>query len=245
MIMVKLDIYSPKGIKKGSTNLPKDFVDKENLVLLAQAIRVYEDKKHPGLAKTKTRGEVAVSKRKIYRQKGTGGARHGSRNAPIFVGGGVAHGPRGLKKNLSLPKKIARTALGIALTLKSKEGKLVVLDQAESFKKTKDIALFLGKISEKLKIQGEKKHFTLVLAEENKKVAKIAKNIPNLKMVYFKDLNAATVFWGGIIVIDQKALAKEKGGKKNEEKDTLKKGLKGEESRSRKKTKEEKINGKA
>src|SRR3989344_3759198 len=134
--MVKLDVYSAKGIKKGYANLPERFVEKENLPLLAQAIRVYEARLHPGLAKVKTRGEVIASTRKIYRQKGTGGARHGAKSAPIFVGGGVTHGPKGLKRILTLPAKMRKKALGTALSLKAKEEKVFVIDGVSGFKKS-------------------------------------------------------------------------------------------------------------
>src|SRR3990170_7427665 len=126
--MIKLTIYSAKGTRKGSTNLPKSFIEKENLALLSQAVRVYEDRKHPGLSKVKTRGEVTASTRKIYRQKGTGGARHGAISAPIFVGGGIAHGPKGVKRILSLPKKMRKKALISSLNWKLKDSELFVID---------------------------------------------------------------------------------------------------------------------
>src|SRR3990167_9301765 len=109
--MVKLTIYSAKGIRKGSTNLPNNFVEKINLPLMAQAVRVYEDRQHPGLAKAKTRGEVTASTRKIYRQKGTGGARHGAISAPIFRGGGIAFGPKPRNFELKLSKQMKKKAL--------------------------------------------------------------------------------------------------------------------------------------
>ena len=108
-----------------------------NKILLTQAIRVYTARRHPGLSKVKTRGEVIASTRKIYRQKGTGQARHGAISAPIFVGGGVAHGPKGVKRQLSLPKKMRRKALSIALSVKAKEGNLLVVEGISKLKKNK------------------------------------------------------------------------------------------------------------
>lgn len=133
--MIKLNVYSQNGTKKTSINMPKDLIEKENRTLLAQAIRVYESGKHPGLSKVKTRGEVRASKRKIYRQKGTGQARHGAKSAPIFVGGGKAHGPKGVKRVLSLPRKMRQKALKIALSMKAGEKRLVVIDGVGSLKK--------------------------------------------------------------------------------------------------------------
>src|SRR3972149_1654690 len=144
--MVKLDVYSAKGIKKGSTNLPERFVEKENLPLLAQAIHVYEARLHPGLAKVKTRGEVIASTRKVYRQKGTGGARHGAKSAPIFVGGGVAHGPKGVKRTLTLAKGMRAKALDLALSLAAKEEKVFVVSGLAKVTKTGEVAHVLAKI---------------------------------------------------------------------------------------------------
>ena len=78
-----------------SITLPKEIFDaKINNPLMAQAVRVYLANQRRGTLKTKSRGEVAISTRKIYRQKGTGRARHGAASAPIFVGGGIAFGPK-------------------------------------------------------------------------------------------------------------------------------------------------------
>jgi large subunit ribosomal protein L4 len=100
--MLKVDLYSFEGKKKENATLPKEYDVKPNLILLSQAIHVFESREHLGLARTKTRSEVAISTKKIYRQKGTGGARHGAKSAPIFVGGGTAHGPKGVKRILRL-----------------------------------------------------------------------------------------------------------------------------------------------
>ena len=91
--MPSLDVYSTSGKKTSTTSVKKKFFEaKINSSLMAQAIRVYLSNQRQAPAKTKSRGEVKVTKKKVWRQKGTGRARHGSRNAPIFVGGGKAHG---------------------------------------------------------------------------------------------------------------------------------------------------------
>jgi large subunit ribosomal protein L4 len=124
--MLKVDVYNHKGEKTGSLSLPKEiFGQKINNKLLAQAVRVYRGRKRKASAKTKSRSEVVASKRKIWRQKGTGRARHGSRNAPIFVKGGVAHGPTG-KQNFTkkLSKKMKKAALKSALATKAGDKKI-------------------------------------------------------------------------------------------------------------------------
>ncbi len=108
-----IPVYSLSGrslARKIELN-PEVFGIKPNEKLVAQAVRVYLARQRSAFPKTKTRGEVQGSRRKIWAQKGTGRARHGDRYAPIFVGGGIAHGPRGNRDwNLRLPKKMKKLA---------------------------------------------------------------------------------------------------------------------------------------
>ncbi|KKT36270.1 MAG: 50S ribosomal protein L4, partial [Candidatus Collierbacteria bacterium GW2011_GWA1_44_12] len=100
--------------------------------LISQAIYVYQANSHRGVAKAKTRGEVTASTRKIYKQKGTGNARHGAKSAPIFVGGGVVFGPTGLATPLkSFNQKMKLKALAGILTLYRAEDRLSLLDSKE------------------------------------------------------------------------------------------------------------------
>src|SRR3989344_5782006 len=92
---LSLSIYDIDGKVQKTVELPKDvFAVKVNSSLLTQAVKVYLTNQRQGNVKVKTRSEVIGSTKKIYRQKGTGKARHGAIKAPIFVGGGVAHGPK-------------------------------------------------------------------------------------------------------------------------------------------------------
>ena len=99
------------------------------------------------LAKTKQRNEVIGSTRKIYAQKGTGGARHASRKAPLFVGGGVAHGPKGDNyKNKKINKKIRKIALAQTISKKRNNNELFIFDDVKKeIKKTKIFNSFLVK----------------------------------------------------------------------------------------------------
>lgn len=202
--MSKANVYSAKGIKKGSYSLPTIFGEKENLSLLAQAVRVYEDRKHLGLAKARTRAEVERTKKKVYAQKGTGGARHGARSAPIFVGGGVAHGPKGIKRVLTLPTKMKRKALAVALSLKAKEGEVVLVDGVSSFKKTSDVQNLLNRLDKEKKVS----KFTFVLSEENWPIARVIENIEGAEVIPFKSLNVASAFYGGVLVFDKNIFVK-------------------------------------
>lgn len=214
--MPKLNTYSSKGIKKTATSMPRDWQDEKNLVLLAQAVRVYEDRSHTGYSKVKTRGEVKASTRKIYRQKGTGQARHGGISAPIFVGGGIAHGPKGKKRVLRLPSNMKTKALKVSLTLKASDGKLVLVDGLSTLKKTKDAASLIDKIISKEKI-GDNAKFTIALSNKNNSVKKVFGNIKDVEVIDFNSLNAYEVFFGGILLVDKDAI-----GEKAEKKDKIK-----------------------
>lgn len=99
--------------------------------LITQAIHVYQENSHRGVSKTKTRGEINATKKKVYKQKGTGNARHGAKSAPIYVGGGVPFGPTGLKSApKSLNQKMKVLALSGVLTLYQKENRLNYIDSS-------------------------------------------------------------------------------------------------------------------
>lgn len=193
--MSKVNTYSIKGTHLAPTTLPKDFDAKENLNLLAQAIRVYQEEAHIGLAKAKTRAEVNRTKKKWYKQKGTGGARHGARSAPIFVGGGVAHGPRPVKRHLTLPKRMARKALQVALGLKVKKAEVVVVDGLAKITKTREACTLIDKI--------KAGRCTFVLSDKNLAKAQFLKNIKNVDYTSYKSLNAYRVFFAGTIILDK------------------------------------------
>lgn len=201
--MSKANVYSAKGVKKGSYSLPAIFGEKENLPLLAQAVRVYEDRKHLGLAKAKTRADVERTKKKWYKQKGTGGARHGARSAPIFVGGGVAHGPKGVKRTLTLPVKMKRKALAVALSIKAKEAEVVLVDGLDILKKTKDAQNLVNKIVKNEARDKKVTKFTFVVSDEALEVARVLANIKNTLVVPYKSLNAYSAFFGGILIFDK------------------------------------------
>ena len=196
--MIKVNLYTAKGIKRGSFSLPKVFSEKINLDLLAQALRVYEDRIHPGLARVKTRGEVRLSTRKIYRQKGTGGARHGAKSAPIFVGGGVAHGPKGVKKQLSMPAKMRQAAIMEALSFKAKNGNLALVSLLSSLKKTKEAEGLLKKIN-----AADNARFTIVLKNKNKDIVSVFRNVKNVVVESYSNINAYKIFNGGTILMDK------------------------------------------
>lgn len=204
--MLKAKTYSLKGTKLADSSLPKEFGEKENLPLLAQAIRVYEERSHIGFAKTKTRTEVNRTTKKIYKQKGTGGARHGARSAPIYVGGGTAHGPKPIRRVLTLPKKMVKLALAQALTRKLLQKQIVVISGIDKLAKTNEAREFLTRIAKAEEIKSNK--FTFVLSEKNAPVKRYLKNLAGIKIEIYKNLNVFGVLFGGTLIFDNDIFAK-------------------------------------
>jgi len=185
---LSLPVYGKDGKEESQINLPKEIFNQNiNKKLLAQYVRVYLTNQKPRGGSTKTRGEVAGSTRKIYRQKGTGRARHGDIKAPIFVGGGVAHGPKPRFLTLKLNKKQKKLALFSALSLKLKENKIIFLSDKvlEIEPKTKTMVRLLKNF-----VDEKKPSLLLVLpsgVDDN--VLKAARNISYLDIVNVVNLN--------------------------------------------------------
>jgi large subunit ribosomal protein L4 len=204
--MAKINTYTTAGTR-GSVAFPKALEEKMNKSLLAQAIRVYQDRSHPGLSKVKTRSEVDLTTAKVWRQKGTGRARHGARSAPIFVGGGAAHGPKGVKRRLKLSRNIARKSLLIALSQKVKKGRVLIVKGISKLKKTKDTQKLIDVIVKKEKLN-EKVNISLVISKEDNEIKRAFRNIRNVQILIFENLNTLDIFLGGLIVFEGKAFEK-------------------------------------
>lgn len=146
---LSVPVYSLTGRVSGTLALPKEiFGQKVNKKLLAQAVRVYMTNQKYLLGSTKTRGQVRGSTAKIYRQKGTGRARHGAIRAPIFVGGGITFGPKSRNVRLELSKKMKKAALIAALSDKMGEKNIVGVSGIEKATgKTKEMAKLVGQVS--------------------------------------------------------------------------------------------------
>jgi large subunit ribosomal protein L4 len=126
---ITIAVKDLRGREVDQVELPSDIFEAPiNVGLMHQAYVRQMANARAGTHKTKTRGEINRSKAKWYRQKGTGRARHGARTAPIFVGGGVAHGPQPRSYAKDMPKKMRREALRSALSAKAADGEIVVVD---------------------------------------------------------------------------------------------------------------------
>ena len=176
---MKLQVINIDGKKTENIELSdKIFSVKPNKNLIQSIVEWQLNHFKPRTAKTKQRNEVKGSTSKIYAQKGTGGARHSSRKAPIFVGGGVAHGPKGsVYKVKKINKKIRKLGLLYLLTQKNKVNSLFVV---EDFKTEITKTKLFNKFLEKNKLQN-----SLIISDENSKskIIKSARNIPNLKII--------------------------------------------------------------
>ena len=176
---MKLEVMNIEGKKTMNIDvLDNIFSLKPNKKVIQSVVDFQINHFKPRTAKTKQRNEIAGSTAKIYAQKGTGGARHSSRKAPILVGGGVAHGPKGaVYKSKKVNKKVRKLALLHLLSQKNKVKALyVVEDFKNEIKKTKIFNKFL----EKNKLRN-----SLIISDKSskEKIYKSSRNIPNLKII--------------------------------------------------------------
>lgn len=151
--------------------------------LLTQAIHVYQENSHRGVSKTKTRGEINATKKKVYKQKGTGNARHGAQSSPIYVGGGVPFGPTGLKSApKSLNQKMKLQALAGILSLYRKENRLSLVNVSEIKDTTKSAQAVLGS-----------DQAAFVFYSEKPAILKAISNLGNISILSARRLNVFTV----------------------------------------------------
>lgn len=193
-------IYNQKGAEAGKINLPeKVFAAKWRADLVHQVVEGMRSNKRAGTADTKDRGEVRGGGKKPWKQKGTGRARHGSTRSPIWVGGGVTHGPlsdKNYKRKVS--KKMRAQALFSVLSKKLKDGEIIFIDTlAMSGMKTKaaaEVMKGLAKASGLKAFGGSKKARVLTaLFDRSKEAEKSFRNLPQLEMVFLKNLNPLDV----------------------------------------------------
>jgi len=198
---MKVPVYNMAGQEVDSVELPASvFEARINRDLMHQALVRQMANARLGTHKTKSRGEVNRTGAKAYRQKGTGNARHGSRRAPIFVGGGVAHGPRPRKYTKNMPRKMRRAALRSALSVKAQEEEILLLDELDlEAPKTKAMVSLL----EQLQIE---ESALLLLPEENENVERSARNLPDVKTLRANYLNIRDLLGYDTIVMPLAAL---------------------------------------
>ena len=197
---MKLDVIKLDGGKAGSVDLDEALFGLEPRVdILHRVVRWQRNNAQAGTHKVKTRSEVSYSTKKIYRQKGTGGARHGARSAPIFRGGGVYKGPTPRSHGHELPKKVRALGLKHALSAKAKAGELVVIDAAISDGKTGVLAKMVANL-------GWKRALIIDGAAVNENFAQAARNIEGLGILPTMGANVFDILKRDTLVITKAGL---------------------------------------
>lgn len=198
---MKVPVYNMAGQEVSSVVLPASIFEADvNRDLMHQALVRQLANARLGTHKVKGRSEVSRTTAKMYRQKGTGRARHGSRKAPIFVGGGVSHGPQPRKYTKRMPRKMRRAALRSALSVKASAGSIIVLDEIRmDAPKTKEFARLM-----QWAISGESALVLLPGRDEN--VEKSARNLRNVKALHANYLNIRDLLGYSKIVMPLAAL---------------------------------------
>jgi len=199
---MKIDVINLDGKSGGSIDLSDDIfgIAEIRADILARCVNWQLAKRRAGTHKVQTRNENSRTGKKMYRQKGTGGARHGSRRAPQFVGGSRAFGPINRDHGFDLPKKVRALALKHALSSKAKDGSLVIIDSL-SLKEPKTQAL---------KAQIDKLGWTQALiiagAEVDKNFGLAARNIVGIDVLPSAGLNVYDILRRGTLVLSKDAV---------------------------------------
>ena len=180
---MKTKVLNLDNKSAGEIDLKDEIFGLEPRQDLIQRVVVWQlAKRRAGTHKVQTRGEINRTKKKMYKQKGTGQARHGARSAPLFVGGAKAMGPVNHSHEFDLPKKVRALGLKHALSSKAKEGQIVVLDEVKAAAvKTADLAKRFGKLG--------LESVLVVDGEFDKNFQLSARNLSHVALVPAKGLN--------------------------------------------------------
>jgi large subunit ribosomal protein L4 len=200
--MPNVKVYNIDGEEVSTIDLPDGiFANDRYDHLLHQVVRYSQAHRRQGTQKVKTRSEVKGGGKKIYRQKGTGRARHGGSRAPGFRGGGVAHGPKPRSYRFKLNKKVRRGALQSALTRRVVSDHVIVFENLDFGEiKTKRVAALLAKLGIGSAL--------FVLPERDETVARSARNIPYVKVLPEQGLNVEDVLRHEHLVLTTDTVAK-------------------------------------
>jgi len=199
---MKIDVIKLDGAKSGSVDLPDEIFGIADIRadILQRCVNWQLAKRRAGTHKVQVRNEVSRTGKKMYRQKGTGGARHGSRRAAQFVGGARAFGPVVRSHEFSLPKKVRALALRHALSSKAKDGSLLILDAASMAEpKTAALRAHFAKI-------GVKNALVIAGAEIDANFKLAARNIPNVDVLPDAGLNVYDVLRRDTLVLTKAAV---------------------------------------
>ena len=194
-------VYNVEGKEKGRYELPGFFSTEVKTALLHEVTTGYLANLRSGTHATKTRGEVSFSGAKPWKQKGTGNARAGQKNSPLWRKGGIVFGPQPRDYYQKMSKQKRKIALNMAYSALAQENNLVLVDLIKIDEaKTKKVVELL----KNLKVDGKKVIIALPKKDDNIKIA--AKNIKNVVVEYIKNLNAYQVLWADKVVTTPEAI---------------------------------------
>lgn len=201
--MPKVNVYNMQGEVVEQIELSENIFGVEiNEHVVYEVVKNQLANKRQGTQSAKTRAEVRGGGRKPWKQKGTGRARAGSTNSPIFVGGGVAFAPKPRSYSYKVPKKVKRLALKSVLTSKVQENEIIVIDHLDfNSPKTKDMVNLLARLN------ADKKAL-IVMDEKNINVIKSSKNIPHVETALVNTINVYDILKYNSFIITKEAVRK-------------------------------------
>ena len=201
--MANVKVFNMQGAAVGEMTLSDDIFGAEVHVSAMHAVvRAYMNAQRQGTQSARTRTEVRGGGRKIYRQKGTGNARHHGRRAPQFTHGGVVFAPKPRDYRISVPRKVRRLAMRSALSCKVNDQEIVVLDKielSEADAKTKNIVKML-------KALGAEKKALIVTKDVEPMIVRASNNIQNVKTTFVGSLNVVDILNCDKFIISQDAV---------------------------------------
>lgn len=207
-------LYNQDGQKTGNIAIPGSlFGVRWNPSVVGEVITSIQSSRRKSKASTKGRSEVRGGGKKPWRQKGTGRARHGSIRSPIWIGGGVTHGPTSEKKySKKVNKKVRRIALGMVLSKKLSDGEVVFIDGIKfDAPKTKLASSFMGKFRTGTKLQklGAKGGKTLILVDKPEtETIRAIRNLPYINVEEARNINAERALLPKYLILTQDAVNK-------------------------------------
>ncbi len=208
---MKSEIYNIQAKKVGDLALVKSIFDTDySPSLIAQAIRAYLFNQRSSYAKTKTRSEVAGTRKKVWSQKGTGNARHGNRTAPIFKGGGVALGPDGMQNySLKMNKKMKKQALNAILTKFAQDKKIMIIDDFSKLEpKTKIGTTLITGLKAADSVLSKSKKIGVITDKTIDPVKRAFGNIKSISLLTLNSLNVYDLSKQNYLIFSQQAIEK-------------------------------------
>ncbi len=206
---MKIPTYNVEGKNVGTMELPdRIFAAKWNSALVKQVYDGEQANRRKPWAHTKDRSEVRGGGRKPWRQKGTGRARHGSIRSPLWVGGGISHGPRKDRDySVKINKKMKNTAVRSLLTQKLKDGLVVMLDQfLLKNPKTKEAATVLKNLQTNASLTGISSRKTLIAVPHNESTIRAVRNLPKVSYIEPRNVNTTALLHSAYVVLDASSL---------------------------------------